>query len=154
MDKVVSISHALFAKRAHALFGPTPMFTFQPDEGDRDTCVCVRLMPAGDSAWVGLLPDKAIFCDRVRIGMRPRFVVHKDAELPTVCGLAHVAVVGRVSDDGEPHLEDRPDLVDAVRALCARTPFLPEDAVVIEVRPDDVQVDAGESPVHGAIPRT
>ena len=136
------------AQRALALFGPTPLMTFQPDAGDPDLCCSVRLLPTESGAWVGLVADSATFTDRVRMGLKPRFVVHHSVDVPTVCGEAEVTVVGR-TDAALPSGYQR-----AAQKLLSERVFARDDLVLIAVSPCDVRVDEGEGPEHGAIPRT
>lgn len=144
------------SQRAQALFGPAPMFTFQPDGADADLCCSVRLLPAGD-VWVGLLDDKAAFTDRVRMAggeLKPQFVVHVDGDTPTVCGEAAVQLLGRVSPDGTPPEGIGPELERAALEVIRSAAFGAAGRVLVAVRPDAVRVDEGEDPAHGAVPRT
>jgi hypothetical protein len=155
MNNVISIHDArtLQAERAMALLGRAPILTFMPDERD-ECCLSVRLAPAGRDVWVGLVGDKAILTERIRMGARPRFLTHHEGSTPTVCGDTEARVVGRVTSDGT--LEG--DLTGGVRAaalgLLDGQAFQPQSLAVIEFRLDGVRIDEGEGPSHGAIPRT
>ena len=152
MEKVISLA-SVTAQRVQAIFGSKPMFTFQPDDGtDFESYCSVRLQHNVGDSWYGLVEDKALFTDRIRMGNRPKFVVHHNAETPTVCGQAEVSIVGRISKDHMPSLTENEQRV--AHELMRAQAFSYRDAVLITVRPVDVQIDAGEAPVHGAIPRT
>ena len=154
--KVVSLPkvRSLSAQRAEALFGPAPVLTFQPDASDSDTCCSIRLFPGGDESWFGLARDKALFTDRVRMGMKPRFVVHADADTPTVCGDAEVRILARIPSDGSRPTDLSKTASGVLDAILADSPFAVRDAVLVEVLPRNVRVDEGDAPQHGAIPRT
>lgn len=151
MADVVRLSSgwSLAAQRAEALLGHSPIFTFQPDPADGATCCSIRLLRGEGEAWLGLVRDHSLFAERVRIGMRPRFVVHHHGETPVVCGDAEVRFRGRLPLEGESSRER-----EALDALLEGQPFGHDELVVVEVRLSAVQVDDGEAPVHGAIPRT
>lgn len=151
MAEVVRLNQgrSLAAQRAEALLGASPIFTFQPDPADGGTCCSIRLVRGEGEAWLGVVRDHSLFAERVRMGARPRFVVHHHGETPVVCGEAEVKLRGRLPVEGAGE-RDR----EAVSALIEQQPFGLDDLVVIEVRLSAVQVDDGEAPVHGAIPRT
>lgn len=150
MADVVHLSktRSLAAQRADALLGHAPIVTFQPDAAEFGSCCSVRLVRGNDELWWGLARDQSLFTDRIRLGATPRFVVYHEGETPVVCGAAEVVVRGR--------LVEEPTDVDgtALDALLAGHPFSKADLVVLEVRLTAVQVDDGEAPLHGAIPRT
>lgn len=152
MAFVIDLGGTLTSRRAEALLGPLPTFTFQPDPADASACCSLRLVRGDGDAWLGLARDHGLFAERVRMGMRPRFVVHHDGETPVVCGEAEVKVRGRARADELAGLSDRER--GAVLSLLARQAFPSEDLVVLAVRLTDVRVDDGEAPLHGAIPRT
>lgn len=141
-------------QRKEALLGERPVMTFQPDPSDPATCCSIRLEKHSAGRFLGLVLDRSAFADRVRLGMRPRFVVHHEAHEPVVCGEADVKVLGRVADDGEgpPQLDARAALL--VKELSARFPYAPRGLVVVEVKPAAVALDDGEGPSVGAVPRT
>ena len=135
-------STALLERRTQALLGNAPTLTFVADPSDPGSALSATLVQSGN-AWFGLVPDQAAFTDRVRMGMTPRFSLHGDAGIPTVAGEAQVRVLGR------------PAVVAAgIRdALLARDVFGSGDAVVIEVLPRVLHIDA-EDDGQGAVPRT
>jgi hypothetical protein len=140
--------------RAEALLGASPVLTFQADASDPSSCCSVQLEKVAEGRWLGLVLDRAWFADRVRMGMRPRFVVHHDGATPVVCGEAEARVLGRVTDGGTPPAGLDARMAAVARLLAARQPFGGDDLVVVEVKPYAMQIDDGESAGHGAIPRT
>jgi hypothetical protein len=152
MASVIDLRETLTNRRAEALLGPLPIFTFQPDPADAGTCCSLRLLRADSENWLGLSRDHGNFAERVRMGMRPRFVVHHDGETPVVCGEAEVKVLCRARASELGGLSERER--EAVLVLLARQAFPSEDLIVLAVRLTEVRVDDGEAPLHGAIPRT
>lgn len=151
---VVSLDQrrVLTNRRAEALLGSAPTFTFEPDPGDAGLCCSVRLMRGDGEDWLGLVRDHSLFAERVRMGMKPRFVVHHDGETPVVCGDADVTLCGRARAEELALLTVGQRTV--VAALLASHAFHAADLVVVAVRLGEVRVDDGDAPVHGAIPRT
>jgi hypothetical protein len=141
---------ALMARRVEALLGADPIVTMQPDPGDADVCCSVRLRPTGDGWWLGLVLDKSLLAERVRMGMRPTFVVHPDGETPVVSGACEARLCGRA---GAPSDLDERGLA-ALSRLAADSRLDDPELVVLVVRLVDVRVDDGEAPLHGALPRT
>jgi len=137
-------------RRLSALLGQAPVLTLQPDEGDADLCYSVRLLPGDDGWWVGLVRDKSLLADRVRMGMRPSFVHHADGETPVVAGSCDARLCGRSAEPTD--LGD--GSLAAVAHLLRTHPFPSSDLVVLALRLVDVRIDDGESPLSGAIPRT
>lgn len=154
MADVVSLDdrRALTTRRAEALLGPLPTFTFEPDPGDASLCCSVRLTRGDGEDWLGLVRDHSLFAERVRMGMKPRFVVHHDGETPVVCGEAEVKLKGRARADDLARLPERERA--AVLSLLESQRRYADELVVVAVRLTDVRIDDGEAPVHGAIPRT
>jgi hypothetical protein len=142
----------LQAERVEALLGRAPIFTFQPDPSDSDACCSIRVARAGGDAWLGLVRDHSVFAERVRMGMRPTFVVHHDGETPVVCGTADAKLRGRVAVSLPADLTESER--DAVEDLRSGAGFSRDDLVIVELRLADVDIDDGEAPLHGAIPRT
>lgn len=131
--------------RALALLGDTPLVTLV-DRNDPDTCLSVRLVRAG-RVWFGVVDDRAALLDRVRLGLKPGFVVHHEASTPTISGELELKVVGRA---------DAPaTTTPAVRQLLAAQPFGVARAVVVEVVPRVLAIEPllDDAP-HGAVPRT
>lgn len=144
---------AQHAQRAAVLFGQAPMFTFDLEE----LCLSVRLVSADGARWLGLVADKAAFTDRARLAgghVVAPFVVHANASTPTVCGDAQVSLLGRVGAGGEAPEDLEPALKSAAHAVIASAPFGAHGQVLIAVEPGTVRVDDGETPAHGAVPRT
>ena len=128
--------------RAAALLGDTPTLTLSADPNAPDSCCSVRFV-RHHAVWLGIISDNAIFADRVRMGMVPRFV-KGDADVVAVAGIARVRLLGRVA-------EASADLAAAVASLLG--PWDPSNAILLEVVPDAlVVVDDDNNP--GAIPRT
>ncbi len=154
MANVVSLDdrRALTTRRAEALLGPLPTFTFQADAGDAGLCCSVRLTRGEGEDWLGVVRDHSLFAERVRMGTKPRFVVHHDGDTPVVCGDAEVKLRGRARADELALLSERERA--AVLTLLESHVGHADDLVVVAVRLADVRVDDGEAPVHGAIPRT
>ena len=98
----------------------------------------MRLVRSG-AAWIGVVDDRAALLDRVRMGLRLRFVVHADASTSTVSGDLDVKVLGRAEADP--------------RARALVEPFGLARAVVIEVVPSGLVIDH-DPPASGAVPRT
>ena len=152
MADVVSLEQrrGLMARRIEALLGVEPTVTLQPDPGDADVCCSVRLRAAGDGFWVGLVYDKSLLAERVRMGMRPVFVVHHDGETPVVSGGCEARLCGRATSPAD--LDERGRA--AVGRLLHSWGLGDPELVVLRLRLVDVQVDDGEAPLHGALPRT
>jgi hypothetical protein len=131
--------------RALALLGDTPLVTLV-DHNDPGTCLSVRLVRAG-GAWFGVIDDGAALLDRVRMGLKPGFVVHHDAHTPTISGEVEVRIVGRA--DGAA------STAPAVGRLLADQPFGLARAVVVEVIPRGLALEplVDDAPI-GAVPRT
>ena len=130
------------AARAAALLGDRPTLTLSADENAPDSCCTVRLVRHG-AVWLGVIADNAIFADRVRMGMVPRFV-KGDVDVDAVAGVARTRLLGRVSAAG-------PELALAIAPLLG--PWGDADAIVIEVSPESlVVVDDDSAP--GSVPRT
>jgi hypothetical protein len=132
--------------RALVLLGDKPLVTLV-DPNDPDTCLSIRLVRSGRS-WFGVVDDRAALLDRVRMGLVPGFVVHHDAETPTVSGELEVRIVGKVDGAG--------GKAPAVSRLLADQPFGLARAIVVEVVPRGLALeplDVDGSPT-GAVPRT
>ncbi len=128
--------------RAAALLGDRPTLTLSADENTPDSCCTVRLARHG-SVWLGVIADNAIFADRVRMGMVPRFV-KGDADVVAVAGIARTRLLGRVSAAA-------PEIAAIVAGLLG--PWDSRDAIVIEISPQSlVVVDDDSAP--GSVPRT
>lgn len=152
MSSVVSISQGrtLISRRAHALLGPSPTVTLQPDAGG-GAC-SLRLARAEGDVWVGLVDERSPFAERARLACHCSFVVYDEGETPLVCGDAEVRARGRNAQvlANSPGLET----ARALQLLLDAQPFASGTWLVVDVRLTGVQVDDGEAPVHGAIPRT
>jgi hypothetical protein len=142
---------SLVTQRAQALLGDAPTLTFQCDGGDGCS---VRLVRARGGVWLGLAADRALFLERVRLGLRPRFVVHLDVDTPTLCGEASVHIVGRLGQAGAAPTGLVDDRASLIARMVEREPFGLEDLVVLEVTLHAIQLDDGEGAAHGAVPRT
>ena len=136
---VPSSSSSPLAGRAAALLGDTPTLTFVADEAAPDVCITLRLVRHG-AVWLGVVSDRALFADRVRMGMQPRF----ENDVAAVRGSAGVRVVGRVADVAV-------DVKAAVKALVGV--YGSADDVVVEVNVAALAVVDDEDAV-GAVPRT
>lgn len=151
MAQVISLAdrRAQEARRLSALLGEAPVLTLQADQGDADLCCSVRLLPGDDGCWVGLVRDKSLLADRVRMGAVPTFVQHADAETPVVAGRCEAMLCGRAANPDDLG----PQSLAAVERLRDQ-PLSCDDLVVLSLRLVDVRVDDGETPLSGAIPRT
>lgn len=154
MSSVVSISQgrALVSRRAQALLGPSPTVTLQPDAG-AGAC-SLRLARAEGDLWLGLVDERSPFAERTRLGCLCAFVVYDAGETPVVCGDAEVRARGRSAQVLAGTQAHAPEVERALRELVDQQPFATGDWLVVDVRLTRVQVDDGEAPVHGAIPRT
>ncbi|HEY1097544.1 MAG TPA: hypothetical protein VGF99_01395 [Myxococcota bacterium] len=130
------------ANRAQALLGDTPTMTLVADQAAPDSCCTARLVRRGD-AWFGVVADRSVLADRVRMGLVPRFFVG-DADVVTVAGVARTRLLGRVNVVAA-------DVAAVVAGLIG--PWGAGDAVVIEVVPEALVVVDDEAGA-GAIPRT
>lgn len=150
MADVVSLAErrALMARRVEALLGADPVVTLQAD--DADACCSVRLRPGDDGWWIGVVYDKSLLAERVRMSARPSFVVHPDGETPVVSGTCEARLCGRASDPVG--LDERSHAT--LRRLLEASGLSDPDLVVLCVRLVEVKVDDGEAPLHGALPRT
>lgn len=134
-------SASSFPSRAAALLGDAPTLTFVADEAAPDSCCTLRLVRFGD-VWVGVVSDRALFADRVRMGMTPHFT-KGDANVVAVAGVGATRLLGRCDAVAA-------DLRAAVEPLLG--PWGAGDAVVVEVSPSSLVVVGDEEP--GAVPRT
>ena len=135
--------HSITEARALALLGDSPRVTLV-DPNDPATCLSVRLARAG-TVWVGLVDDGSAVLDRIRMGMRPHFVMHPDAATSTVAGDLDVRILGRA--------EEVPDLARRF----GEQPFGLARAVVIEVLPRGLELEPLEASgalAKGAVPQT
>lgn len=130
------------ASRAAALLGDNPTLTFVADEATPDSCCTLRMVRHG-AVWVGVVSDRALFADRVRMGMTPRFT-KGDADVVTVAGSAVTRLLGRL-----PTLSA--ELQTLVQPLLG--PWGGEDAVVVEITPSSLVLVSDEDG-PGSIPRT
>lgn len=124
--------------RMSALLGESPRVTLS-DGNDPGLCLSVHLVKSG-RVWLGIVDDGAAILDRVRMGLKPRFVVHPDASTSTVSGELDVRVLGR-ADSHE-------------FGARVEQPFGLAGAVVIEVTPRGLVLEPAEPPLLGAVPRT
>ena len=140
---LVSLSSSFVGPaRVAALLGDRPTLTFAADEAAPDSCCTIRLVRHG-AVWLGVVADSAVFADRVRMGMVPRFV-KGDADVVAVAGVAKTRLLGRVGAMG-------PEVVARVAPLLG--PWDTSDAIVVEISPESlVVVDDEDAP--GAVPRT
>ncbi len=141
---VPSSSLSPLSSRAVALLGDTPTLTFVADEAAPDVCITLRLVRHG-AVWLGVVSDRALFADRVRMGMQPRF----ENDVAAVRGAAVVRVVGRVADFLQSAVAV--DVKAAVAALVGV--YGSADDVVVEVAPAALAVIDDEDAV-GSVPRT
>jgi hypothetical protein len=116
--------------------------------------VCVRARATDDGRYLALLGETALLTDRFRLGDRARFVVHVDGETPTMCGTASVALIGRLGADGVISPELPRATATVARLLVEDAPFRVQGCVLVALAPDDVRIDEGDVPSHGAVPRT
>jgi hypothetical protein len=128
--------------RTAALLGDRPTLTLSADENTPDSCCTVALV-RHQSVWLGIIADSAIFADRVRMGMIPRFV-KGDADVVAVAGVARTRLLGRVSALSA-------EIAGLVSSLVG--PWGAQDAIVIEVSPEHLVVVEDES-APGSVPRT
>ena len=127
---------AIIEPRARALLGERPLVTLV-DANDPDMCLSVKLVRAG-AAFIGIVDDHAAFLDRVRMGLKPAFVVHHEGQTPTITGELDVRIL---------------DKHDAAALLLAEQPFGRARAVIIEVVPRSLAI-VEEGAAIGAVPRT
>lgn len=137
-----SSSALLGSSRAAALLGDTPTLTFVADEAAPDSCCTLRLVRHG-AVWLGVVSDRAVFADRVRMGMVPRWVTG-NADVVAVAGVAVTRLLGRFSALPA-------ELQVVVQPLVG--PWGSDDAVVVEISPASLVVVDDEA-VPGSIPRT
>lgn len=130
--------------------GRTPMMTLRTGESADDACCCLRMRAAATGQWIGIVSDRSVFSDRIRMGMAPTFIVYPQADVATVCGEATVRLLGRT--DAIESME--PAVRAAAEELMQAQPFALKNAVIVEVRPGSVQVVAEEDDAVGSIPRT
>lgn len=141
----VERSERLGEPRALVLLGDAPLVTLV-DRNDPDTCLSVRLVRSGRS-WFGILDDRAALLDRVRMGLKPGFVVHHEASTPTISGELEIQILGRADGAG--------GTAPAVAALLKDQPFGLARAVVVEVVPRGLALEPlVEDAPTGAVPRT
>jgi len=129
--------------RAAALLGDTPTITLAADASAPDCCCTVRTVRRGDGTWVGVVDDRSVFADRVRMGMTPRFVAG-DARVHAVVGTARARLLGRLDAASD-------DLRRALDAVVGPWPV--GDAVVVELCPESLGVIDDEAP-GGPVPQT
>lgn len=132
--------------RAVALLGEKPLVTLI-DPNDAGASLSVRLWraavgpQASASAWLAIIDDGAALLDRVRMGLRPAFLVHHDATTPTISGELDVKIVGPAANDP--------------RTAPAEHPFGLARAVLVELRPRTLALEpVVEGQPVGAVPRT
>ena len=126
-----------FEVRALALLGERPLVTLV-DLNDPDTCLSVRLWRSSGT-WVGVVDDGALLLDRVRMGLRPGFLVHHDGATPTISGELDVRILGPAGD----HIS------------MADHPFGLARGVLVEVAPRSLALEPIEQgQTVGAVPRT
>ncbi|MDP2341720.1 MAG: hypothetical protein Q8O67_12245 [Deltaproteobacteria bacterium] len=130
------------SSRAAALLGDRPTLTLSADENTPDSCCTVRLV-RHQSVWLGIIDDNAVFADRVRMGMVPRFV-KGDADVVAVAGVARTRLLGRVSAVSA-------EIAGLVASLVG--PWGAQDAIVIEISPESLVVVEDEN-TPGSVPRT
>jgi hypothetical protein len=106
---------------ALALLGDAPALTLL----DGDGCALTVRFARRGNVWVGVVDDHAALVDRVRMGLKPRFLVHH-GQTAVLGGELEARVVGPAQENG---------------------------AVVLEVVPKSIAVEKEDSAV-GAIPRT
>jgi hypothetical protein len=129
--------------RAAALLGETPTMTLAADASAPDCCCTVRTVRRGDGTWVGVVDDRSLFADRVRMGLTPRFVAG-DARVHAVVGTARARLLGRLDAVAA-------DLRRALDSVVGPWPI--GDAVVVELRPESLAVVDDEAP-GGPVPQT
>lgn len=137
-----SSSSSLPASRAAALLGDHPTLTFVADEATPDSCCTLRMVRHG-MVWVGVVSDRALFADRVRMGMTPHFT-KGDADVVTVAGTSVTRLLGRVQGLSA-------EMQALVQPLLG--PWGGEDAVVVEITPSSLVLVSDEDG-PGSIPRT
>ena len=155
MEKIVSLGAVRertgsLAQQAFALMGRSPMMTLHTGESNDDVCCCIRMQAAGAGCWVGIVSDRSVFSDRIRMGMTPSFTVYPHSDVATVCGNATVRLLGRADALGE----FAPAVQDAAAQLLREQPFTLRDAVIVEVTPGSVQVVDEDRVALGSVPRT
>lgn len=128
--------------RAHALLGARPTLSFVADDAQPDVCCTFSLVRQG-ARYLGVVSDKSLFADRVRMGMAPRFFLG-DQHVVAAAGHAACRVLGAVDAVSV-------DVRAAVAGLVG--PYDVADAVVVEVVPDALAVVVDED-AAGAVPRT
>lgn len=126
--------------RALALLGEKPLVTLV-DPNDAALSLSIRMWRAG-AVWLAVVDDGAALLDRVRMGLRPGFLVHHDVATPTISGDVDVRILGPAQEDA--------------RALHGRDePFGWSRAVLVEVTPRSLALEpAAERQTVGAVPRT
>jgi hypothetical protein len=128
-------------ERAWALLGDRPTITVISDAA-HCTVRCVRV----GQAFVGVVPDHAALTDRIRLGGAPTFLAGSAgrADVVALAGQTRARVLGR--------LTEVPAVVAAAVASLVG-PYASDDAVVIEVRLERVELLADDEQ-PGAVPRT
>jgi len=117
---MTAVSRAL-EPSALALLGDAPTITLV--DGDGSTGLTVRLARRG-AVWIGVVDDHAALVDRVRMGFKPRFLVHTGATA-VLGGELEARIVGPANDG----------------------------AVTLEVVPRNIAVERDDG-ATGSIPRT
>ena len=140
---VTSLVQPRIAGRARALLGSSRVLTLSAGGAADESWAQIAVEPAGDERFYGLIRDDSPFLDRVRRGMDAGFTVF-DGELSILRGRCKVTPQGRVEDAEGPA---------AVR-LRDRAAFLPAGCVLIEIEVATLEVDDGDTPAAGAVPRT
>ena len=130
-------------RRVEALVGHAPTFTFVPDDAHPELCASVRLVCSPNGGWWGLIAHESAFADRIRRGLAPAFVVHHHGETPVLSGSAQAKILGRLVEIDEAKSRFGPSVG-----------FSRGDMLVVEFSLQEFRVDTGESPAHGAVPRT
>ena len=131
--------------RALALLGDRPLVTLV-DPNDAGTCLSVRLWRS-QGVWVGIVDDGAALLDRVRMGLRPGFLVHHDGVTPTISGDVEVRILGPAAE--------RTFSSDDLRVLISDHPFGLARGVLVEVAPQSLALEPiVEGQTVGSVPRT
>ncbi len=124
--------------RALALLGERPLVTLV-DPNDAGASLSVRLWRSG-GAWLAIVDDGAALLDRVRMGLKPGFLVHHDAATPTISGDVDVRILGPAQDHAR---------------TTGEQPFGLARAVLVEVKPRALALEPTiEGQTLGAVPRT
>jgi hypothetical protein len=127
--------------RALALLGDKPLVTLI-DPNDPGTCLSVRLWRTRD-AWCGVVDDGAALLDRVRMGLRPAFLVHHEGATPTISGELELRILGPVS------------ALSGESLTLADHPFGLARGVLVELVPQRLALEPiVEGQTMGAVPRT